>query len=92
MKVKTIKEILDIYLEKPEFKEIKEINKINKYWKNIVGELIYKNTEIIKKEKGNILIKTKNPAWRNELSLQKEHIINKLNKIKDLKIKDIKFK
>ena len=47
MKVKTIKEILDIYLEKPEFKEIKEINKINKYWKNIVGELIYKNTEII---------------------------------------------
>ena len=43
-------------------------------------------------KKGTIIINVESPVWRNELSLQKQDLLNKLQKIEpDLNIKKIIF-
>ena len=75
------------------FKEINDTINLNKLWKEIVGKTISKNTEIVDTKKGKIIIKTSNPIWRNELTFQKEDLLNRLKKEKpELNIKEIEFK
>ena len=45
------------------------------------------------KPNGKITIKTSNPIWRNELTFQKENLLNKLKKREpELNIKEIEFR
>ena len=42
---------------------------------------------------GKIIIKTSNPIWRNELTFQKEDLLNRLKKEEpELNIKEIEFR
>ncbi len=61
---------------------------IDYQWKSIVGEKIFRATEIIKIENKKIFIKCKNPTWKQELQFQKKEIINKIQQHTE-KIKDI---
>ena len=61
---------------------------IDYQWKSIVGEKIFRATEIIKIENKKIFIKCKNPTWKQELQFQKKEIINKIQQQTE-KIKDI---
>ena len=64
-----------------------------KIWTKTVGSLISKNTEPISVKHGVLVIKTTNPAWKQELQIQKTVIIKKLNnKLKKNIIKEIRFK
>ena len=93
MKAKPIKELLANYFKGSKFKEINEIINLNKLWKTIAGKTISKNTEVMGTKKGKIIIKTSNPIWRNELTFQKEDLLNRLKKEKpELNIKEIEFK
>jgi predicted nucleic acid-binding Zn ribbon protein len=61
-------------------------------WDDVVGEKISKNAKAKSIEYGVLKVKTISPTWRQELFLQKNEIIIKLNeKIKKKIIKDIKF-
>ena len=61
-------------------------------WKEIVGKTVSSVTEAKKVEKGVLLIKTQSPTWRQELYMQKEEILNKINKkIGSSAIKEIRF-
>jgi len=61
-------------------------------WPDVVGKKIAENTEAKSVEFGVVLICVKNPVWRQELQLQKDQIIKKLNKALLKKIiKDIRF-
>ena len=61
-------------------------------WDKVVGEKIAKNTEVELIESGVITVKTKTPAWRQELQMQKLDIVDRLNKELTKKIiKDIRF-
>ena len=75
-----IKEILEKYLQKKSFKEINQTIALEKEWEEVVGKHIYKNTQIVSFKKGVLKIKSATPVWRNEISLQKEIILKKINK------------
>ena len=61
-------------------------------WPIIVGDKIAENTEAESVESGVVWVSVKNPVWRQELQLQKDQIIKKLNKALMKKIiKDIRF-
>ena len=84
---------MSCFLEGSNFKEINEAINISTAWKNIVGKTIFKNTEIKNIKNGKITIKTANPIWRNELSFQKEDLLNRLKKEEpELNIKEIEFR
>ena len=93
MNPKSIREILSDYLTGSDFNEINESINLEKSWKHIVGKIIDKNTEIISLKKGELIIKTSNPVWRNELSLQKKDLLAKIKKTQPkLIIKEIIFR
>ena len=93
MKAKSIKNLLSDYFKGSNFKEINETINLNKSWNKIVGKTISKKTEIASIKNGKITIKTSNPIWRNELTFQKEDLLNRLQKEKpELNIKEIEFK
>ena len=93
MTSKQLKEILEEYLKGNDFKEINNTISIQTAWKKTVGNPIIKNTKIESFKNGTIKIKVSNPIWRNELSLQKQDILDKLIKSEpDLNIKKIILK
>ena len=93
MAIKQLKQILGEYLKGPDYKEINDFISIQKVWEKIVGKPICENTEIKSFKKGTIKIKVSNPIWRNELSLQKQNILDKLKKTEpDLNIIEIILK
>ena len=93
MKAKLIKEILSDYFKGSDFNEINNTINLNNTWKQIVGKTISKNTEIIAIKNGKISIKTTNPIWRNELTFQKEDLLQRLKKeTPELNIKEIEFR
>jgi len=61
-------------------------------WKDIVGEVVAGVTETIGVEKGVLTVKTSSPTWRQELHMQKNEILDKINKkIGSKAIKEIRF-
>ena len=93
MKAKPIKQTIFEYLEGSNFNEINETINLELNWENHVGKSIANNTKIISFKKGILTIKTSNPIWRNELSLQKKDMLKKLNNSQlDLNIKEIIFR
>ena len=93
MVAKELKQILGEYLKGADFKEINNTISIQTSWEKTVGKLINNNTEIESFKNGKIKIKVSNPIWRNEISLQKQGILEKLKKINpDLNIKEIILK
>ncbi len=92
MKAQPLKNILSEYLNREPIKKINNIINIQNIWTEVVGKTISINTEIIEVKNKTLLVKTKNPIWRNELSLQKTDLLKKLNKNKHINnIKDIRF-
>ena len=93
MKPKSLKKILSEYLKGSNFKEINETLSLKNSWIKVVGKAISNNTEIMSIKNGKITIKTSNPIWRNELSLQKQDLFTKIkNAQPELNIKEIIFR
>ena len=69
-----------------------EQNRAVMIWAEVFGKRIAENTEVDSVESGVVLVRVKTPVWRQELQLQKNDIINQLNKALTKKtIKDIRF-
>ena len=93
MKPRSIKNLLSEFLNGKDFKEINETICLTTAWKQNVGEPILKNTEIQDFKNGKLIIKTSNPIWRNELSFQKNELLNRLQKAEpELNITEIIFR
>ena len=93
MKAKSIKDLLSDYFKGSNFKEINNTINLNKSWNKMVGKTISTHTKIIDIKNGKIRIKTSNPIWRNELTFQKEDLLNRLKKEEpELNIKEIEFR
>ena len=74
------------------FDELIEQQKAIDVWSAAVGRVISEKTEPILVENGVISIKVKNSSWRQELQLQKDDIIMRINGQLNKKIiKDIRF-
>ena len=93
MTAKPLKKILGEYLKGPDFKEINDTISIQTAWENIVGKAVSKNTKIETFKNGTIIVKVSTPIWRNELSLQKQSLLEKLKKTEqNLNVKKIILK
>ena len=92
MTSQSIKELITKFLDSTTTEKIKKTVEVEEIWKKIVGSQINKNTEIKEIKNNKIYIKTTNPIWRCELTLQKRNLIDMLNKqLKNKKIIDIIF-
>ena len=93
MSVKQLKQILAEYLKGSNYNEINNTVSIQVLWEKMVGKPISQNTELEAFINGIIKIKVSNPVWRNELSLQKQSLLEKLKMTEpSLNIKDIILK
>jgi predicted nucleic acid-binding Zn ribbon protein len=62
------------------------------YWENVVGERIAQMTTATRILQGVLFVHVKTSTWRNELTLRKKEIIDKLNIVIGIEVvKDIKF-
>jgi predicted nucleic acid-binding Zn ribbon protein len=62
------------------------------YWDSVVGKQIAKMAIATHIIKGVLFVHVKTSTWRNELTLRKKEIIDKLNTVVGLDaVKDIKF-
>ena len=61
-------------------------------WKEVVGRKVSKVAKAEKVDKGTLIVKTDSSVWRQELQMQKEQLIEKINKkIGSEAIKEIRF-
>ena len=61
-------------------------------WGSVVGETVSSVTKAERVESGVLIVKVKTAVWRQELHMQKEEIINKVNKkIGTRAIREIRF-
>ena len=49
-------------------------------WGSVVGEAVSSVTRAERVESGTLIVKVETAVWRQELHMQKEEIINKINK------------
>jgi predicted nucleic acid-binding Zn ribbon protein len=49
------------------------------YWIEIVGESVAKHATIERVDKGKMFVKVESAVWRNELSMRREEIRQKVN-------------
>lgn len=62
------------------------------YWEHVVGERIAQMTTATRILQGVLYVHVKTSTWRNELTLRKKEMIDKLNMVIGVEIvKDIKF-
>ena len=62
-------------------------------WSEIVGQQIAKVTEAERIENGILFVKTKSAAWRNELTMRRLEIMEKVNSSAGSKVvKEIRFR
>ena len=93
MKPQSIKSLLSDLLNGKDFTAINNTISLTAVWKQSVGEPILKNTDILDFKNGKLIIKTSNPILRNEMSFQKNELLNKLQKAEpELNITEIVFR
>ncbi len=62
-------------------------------WPEVVGATVARHSEALEVQNGTLVVKTKNPTWRNEIAFQKDEILMRLNdRLENFEIKDIRFK
>ena len=67
-------------------------SEISEAWKKTVEEKTLNNTEILSIKNNILLIKTQNPVYRNEITLNKAKILKEINKkLKIQKLKELKI-
>ncbi len=72
-------------------KKLREYDAV-RFWDDIVGDHIAKATTPVRIVQGVLVVKVKTSAWRNELTLQKNALIERLNTaIGERVVRDIRF-
>ena len=78
---KNIDKILDLIIQEKDKKEYLGFEEIKKKWNKNVSKKIKDNSQIIDYKEKKITIKTKTPAWRNEITFLKKDIKKKYKTI-----------
>ena len=87
-----LKKVLKKTIENSSFKNaILQENAIS-IWPNVVGKNISKISKATSVDKGVLFVKVESATWKQELHMQKNEIINKINeKIRSKTIKEIRL-
>ena len=93
-----LKKVLKETIENSGFKNAILQEKAVSIWPDIVGKNISKISKAIRVDRGVLFIKIESTTWKQELYMQKNEIINKINKkigskaIKEIRLVWIKTK
>ena len=83
---------LDGFIKNSKIEKGLEQSKALSIWADVVGDKIAENSDPQSIDAGVLIVRTKTPAWRQELQLQKKEILENLNTGSSNKlIKDIRF-
>ena len=87
-----LKKVLKKTIENSGFKNALLQERAVSIWPNIVGKNISKISNATSVDKGVLFVKVESATWRQELYMQKNEIINKINKkIGSKAIKEIRL-
>jgi len=87
-----IKEALRSFVKKEGLEKGIQEQKAVSVWSEVVGENISENSLAKSVSSGVLIVEVSNAVWRQELQLQKNAIVEKINKVLTKKtIKDIRF-
>lgn len=76
---KSIQQILQSIIKNQKLDEVIERNDLIEKFKDIVGEQIAQQVQIKSFERGILTIEIESAAWKNEIFLLREKIVEKLN-------------
>ena len=87
-----LKKVIEKTIESSGFKNaILQENAVS-MWADVVGKNISKISKVTSVDKGVLLVKVESATWKQELHMQKNEIINKINKkIGSKAIKEIRL-
>ena len=71
---KNIQTILEKFIEKDTRKDYLEYKSIQKKWAKKINKKTQKSAQVVDFTEGTITIKTKNPAWKNEILFMQDEI------------------
>ena len=87
-----LKKVLEKTIEKSGFKNAILQEKAVSIWSDVVGKNISNISKATNVDKGVLFIKVESSTWKQELYMQKNEIINKINKkIGSKAIKEIRL-
>ena len=90
--MKHLKEIINEVVENAGIKSAINQEAAIILWEEAVGEVVSSVTKAERVESGTLTVKVETAVWRQELHMQKEEVINKINKkIGTTAIRDIRF-
>lgn len=76
---KSLEEILQVIIKKQNLDKVLELYDLKERFNEIVGDQIAKQVKIEKFEKGILTLEVESSAWKNEIFLLREKIIEKIN-------------
>ena len=89
--IKPLASALDEVLDTFSLTKVREYDAVTR-WNEIVGEQIGRVTEAVRIDKGVLVVRVSTGPWRNELTLMKSTILQKINgTLGQGKVRDIRF-
>ena len=62
------------------------------HWKDVVGEALAREIELVDVKEGILLLRTQNAAWKAEIFLEKKTLLDKANRLlKTNTFRDVRF-
>jgi predicted nucleic acid-binding Zn ribbon protein len=71
--------IIQQWLRANNLEEKLQQQSVPNYWVDIVGESVAKHASVERVDKGKMFVKVESAVWRNELSMRREEIRQKVN-------------
>jgi predicted nucleic acid-binding Zn ribbon protein len=71
--------IIQQWLRANNLEEKLQQQSVPNYWVEIVGESVAKHATVERVDKGKMFVKVESAVWRNELSMRREEIRQKVN-------------
>ena len=71
--------IIQQWLRANNLEEKLQQQSVPNYWVDIVGESVAKHATVERVDKGKMFVKVESAVWRNELSMRREEIRQKVN-------------
>ncbi len=91
MTLQDINHLLKKILSQLPWEKQKQYYEVKKAWEETVNQRIAQHTKILGLREGVLLVATKSAPWAQQLTLQRQSLLAKINRLLETPIKDIRF-
>ncbi len=91
--LKSLKNAIEGLIDEAGWREAVSSHAAVVLWPEVVGAAVARHSEALEIQNATLVVKDKNPTWRNEIAFQKDEILVRLNdRLENFEIKDIRLK